>query len=197
MPLPVPAKRVACVRALGFSMVELVMVMVMVGVLAVVIVPRLVDRSGFEASSFTDQTRFMLRYAQKLAIAQNRSVYVRLDGNTIALCFNYPTDIAYPGCSVGNQVLLPEGSVNTASAACGNATNWYCRDVPAGLAYAVTPTLAVNEQYFYFDAQGMPFSANDVEPTAISNFAQMLLRITGDGSNHDLFIEAETGYVHF
>jgi MSHA pilin protein MshC len=178
-------------------MVELIMVMVIVGVLAAVAAPRLIDRSGFSVRTFTDQTRFMLRYAQKLAIAQNRPVYVRLNGSTIALCYNYPTDVSYPACSSANQVLLPEGNVVTVSAACASSTNWYCRDVPAGLAYAVTPVFPVGESYFYFDALGVPFAANDVSPTAISTFARMLLRITGDGSNHDLFIEAETGYVHF
>lgn len=196
MPLSAHPKRVAMARALGFSMVELITVMVLLGVLSAVIAARMVDRSGFDARTYTDQTRSMLRYAQKLAIAQNRPVFVRLNGNSIALCFDYPTDVLYPNCSAVNQVLPPEDNPATASAACNNATNWYCREVPTGLAYAVTPALPAGNQYFYFDAQGMPFSSNDVFPAAVSTFAQMRLRITGDGSNHDLFIEAETGYVH-
>src|ERR1700756_2928760 len=64
----------------GFTLVELVMVIVITGIVASFAVGRFFDRKGFEADIIVDRTKGMLRYAQKLAIAQNRPVFVRLDG---------------------------------------------------------------------------------------------------------------------
>lgn len=63
----------------GFTMVELIAVMVIVGVLAAVAVPRFFDRSLFDNRGFSDDIRSGLRLAQKLAIAQRRNVCVTLN----------------------------------------------------------------------------------------------------------------------
>lgn len=186
-------------RASGFSLVELITVIVLIGVLSALAAPRFFERSSYDARTFTDQTLAMLRYGQKLAIAQNRPVYVRLDaGKSVALCF-----AAYPSngsCSSGNQV-VPPTSANSGSgvtlAQCSNQIGWFCEGVPTGLSYTSSLNLvSPNYGYFYFDAQGMPFAQADLSPTATSTFTRMLIRITGDGSNHDIYVEPETGYVH-
>lgn len=68
----------------GFTFIELVMVLVLLGVLAVVLLPRL-DSRGFEVRGFHDETLALLRYAQKTAIAQRRTVCVALTGSGVAL----------------------------------------------------------------------------------------------------------------
>jgi MSHA pilin protein MshC len=173
----------------GFTLVELITVMVLVGVLAAVAAPRFFDRRGFETRTFMDQTQFMLRYAQKLAIAQNRPVFVRLNGSSIALCFNSAN------CAVADRVLPPALNNSGSSvtlAACDNLNNWYCEGVPEGLAISATPGVT----FFYYDGLGAPFAPADVFPSPISTFTRLLIRITGDGSNTDLFVEPETGHVH-
>ena len=57
-------------------MVELITVMVIIGILALVAMPRFFSRPGYEARSSYDQTIAVLRYAQKSAIAQRRTVCV-------------------------------------------------------------------------------------------------------------------------
>lgn len=70
---------------LGFTLVELIAVMMIVGVLAVVAVPRFFGSGGFDSRSFYDQTIATLRYAQKAAIAQHRFVCVAFTANSITL----------------------------------------------------------------------------------------------------------------
>lgn len=181
----------------AFTMTELVMVILILGIIGAVILPRVFDRSGYEARSFTDQSMFMLRYAQKVAIAQNRPVYVRLNGSSVALCFAaYPAD---GSCAAANQVAAPNinnsGTANTL-AACAGVTTWYCEGFASGISYTTAPALPAASSYFYYDALGAPFTYSDVSPTPTSSFTLLLIRITGDGINHDIYVEPESGYVH-
>lgn len=52
------------------------MVIVLVGVLAIFAAPRLFDAAAFNVQGFHDETLALLRYAQKAAIAQRRTVCV-------------------------------------------------------------------------------------------------------------------------
>lgn len=176
-----------CQSMRGFTLVEMVVVMVLVGIIAAVGINRFFDNKGFDAVAYTDRIVGMLRYGQKLAIAQNRQVFVDLNGNRIGLCFD-------AACTGANQIVSISGN-NSRSAStlnqCGNQT-WECEGLPPGLSYSVSPTLTS----FYFDPLGKPFLASDVFPSATTTFATVTVRITGDGSNHDVVVEQETGYVH-
>lgn len=72
-------------RARGFTLVELIAVMVVIGILAVATLPRFFDRNVFEARGFFDETRALLRYAQKTAVAQRRTVCVAFAAGGVAL----------------------------------------------------------------------------------------------------------------
>lgn len=169
-------------------MVELIAVLIIIGVLGAVAATRYFDRTSFEADTFTDQTRSMLRYAQKIAVAQNRDVFVRLDGKSVAACFD-------SACTSSGQVTAPSGT-NSGSAAtlaqCANAAAWFCEAVPQGITYAVTGNLAL----FRFDGLGKPFDSADSASTGISTFQRTNLSISGDGATRTITVEPETGYVH-
>jgi MSHA pilin protein MshC len=69
----------------GFTLIELIMVVVILGVLAVVAAPRVFNIGDFTARGFHDETLSLLRYAQKTAVVQRRSVCVQVNGAGITL----------------------------------------------------------------------------------------------------------------
>lgn len=69
----------------GFTLIELITVLVLVGILAVAAMPRFFDQNVFEARGFFDETKSLLRFAQKAAVAQRRTVCVAVGGGGIGL----------------------------------------------------------------------------------------------------------------
>jgi MSHA pilin protein MshC len=76
----------------GFTIVELVAVMVIIGIVAAVSVPRFIGRDAFDARGSYATLMSALRYAQKSAIAQHTNVYANLNTTTRVVCLGYTTD---------------------------------------------------------------------------------------------------------
>lgn len=75
------------------------MVMIVIGILSIYVAPRFSDQSAFESRGFHDETLSLLRYAQKTAIAQRRTVCVALNAAGVALTIDTDT----PGDGVCNS----------------------------------------------------------------------------------------------
>jgi len=69
----------------GFTLIELIMVIVILGVLAVFAAPKLFDNSAFTGRGLHDETMALLRFGQKTAIAQRRAVCVTVNGTGITM----------------------------------------------------------------------------------------------------------------
>jgi MSHA pilin protein MshC len=161
---------------------------VLTGILGAVASSRFIGRESFDTRAYTDQTLAQLRFAQKAAIAQNRPVFVRLNGASIALCFD---------AACATRVLASGG--NSASSktldACAQDKTWYCEAPPGPTTYALTPALDASQPYFFFSALGKPYAATD-NVGADATFARLEMTIQRGGESQTLHVEEETGYVH-
>lgn len=75
-------------KGAGFTLVELAMVLVIVGILAVFAAPSSSLFEGMEEAGAANEALFVLSGAQKAAIARQRPVWVRIEGGVIQACLD-------------------------------------------------------------------------------------------------------------
>lgn len=68
--------------ARGFTLVELVTTLVIVGILGSVAVARMFDNRAFSERGYVDEVASTLRYAQRIAVASNCEVAVAIGADT-------------------------------------------------------------------------------------------------------------------
>jgi MSHA pilin protein MshC len=128
----------------GFTLIELIMVMVIVGILAVFVVPRFFDADIFRSRGFADQVQASLRYAQKIAIAQRRFVCATFTVDSVTLTTG-------PTAACGTDLQSPTGEAS------------YVINAPVNTAFAAVPAA------FNFDALGRPSAGQVINVTGATN----------------------------
>ena len=69
----------------GFTLVEMVMVIVLLGTLSAVALPKFFEKNTFAGRAFFDDTLNAIRYAQKLAVATGCNVQISISSNSYSL----------------------------------------------------------------------------------------------------------------
>jgi len=140
-------------RFKGFTLVELVMTIVIVGVLAVVVAPKFSNIDVFQSRGFADQVQAVLRHAQKIVVAQHRFVCVAFGANSVTLTY----DSTAP--STTHTTAICPGSPLTGT----TGQTPYTVTAPEG----VTLSGGTN---FSFDAQGRPSAAQNIAISGYDTF---------------------------
>jgi len=132
-------------RSAGFTMVELVMIIVILGILAVVAIPRM-DTSGYRAFEFHDKVVSALRYAQKTATSHRRMVCVAFTESKVTLTIDHDR---LGGCN-DHALNLPGSDSNIVQ---GNTAEGVFDSLPADFSFlsdgttsAVIPPLQIAGQ---------------------------------------------------
>lgn len=97
-------------KARGFTFVELVVVIVLIGVLAATALPRFTGSTGLEDRGFRDRTMAALRYAQKSAIAARRTVCATFAASLDQVSFRESSVNGAANCTTGAALLGPDGN---------------------------------------------------------------------------------------
>ena len=158
-------------RTGGFTLVELVVILIVVGILAVAAIPRFFGNE-FSERGFHDGVKAAIQHARKAAVASRRYVCVTVAANGVTLSLD-PT--------------LPE--TNTAAVACdpalnlpvaqqGCAANAVCAPTGVALGGAVT---------FSFDPLGRPVNVNKTVLAATTTIS-----VTGQPN---IVVQPESGWV--
>ena len=119
----------------GFTLIELVMVIVLLGILAAFIAPSMGNLTATKSGSFAGKLRADIRYAQDLAMARNQRVRVTFAANNYSITIA-GVPIADPGTGKTYPLTLGVGDY-------------------AGISLANT----FNGSYVEFDSLGAPYDS--------------------------------------
>lgn len=156
----------------GFTLAELIIVMVVSGILAAVALPRMFDMDQFSARGTRDFVGASLRYAQKSAIAMRRNVCVDVTATQLSITYASTSGIAQ-ACAPANMLINPGNGLPYS-----DASNALPAKGPVS-----TPANLI------FDAQGRPLSAPSTPMASV-----LTISVTGNAT--PITIEPETGSVH-
>lgn len=152
-------------RPTGFTLVELVVTLVVIGVVAAFGAPLFFRTETFEQSGFFNEALATVRFAQKLAVASGCTVRVNVTANGYALF------------RAASQAACTTGPYTTAVTDPSDPSRTFSRSAPQG-----TTLTALD---FTFDALGR---ASVASPSQI-------LQLSGSEGTRQMRIWAETGFA--
>ena len=123
----------------GFTLLELVIVIVIAGILSFMAIGRLNDTGEVNSHGFAEQVASTLRFAQEAAIAQRRLLYVNVNAATglVSACLDSSPTCVQPLSAPGGGNLAVQAPTST--------------------------VLTTNTVQFSFDGLGRPSTASQVQ----------------------------------
>ncbi len=116
----------------GFSLIELVLVMLIIGILSIAAIPKFFDALSFSSGNYFDEVLNSIRYAQKLAVVMGCDVQIATTTNSLALT-------SRSSCRAGNFTMTIQDPITKGS---------FVRLAPANV------TITSLDMPIYFDRLG-------------------------------------------
>ena len=164
-------------RTRGFTLIELVTMMIIIGIISVFALGRLDFTTVFEQRGVQDKVKAALQFARRAAVAERRYICVAVAGGVITLKRDTRVPETTPATfcdgSAASNLDLP-GPDRTCSPAASNAV---CSSTHA----TITSTAAA----IVFDPQGHSTAG-----------AVATVTVPGQPSGVTVTVEGTTGYVH-
>jgi MSHA pilin protein MshC len=156
----------------GFTLVELVLTMIILGVIAVVSLPKFFNQSTFDERYFYDDLISAARYAQRIAIGSGCAVRLSVSSSGYALNQDINCNLSSPSYTL--TVIRPSDSEAFSN-----------NNVPSNL------TISSSNTAYFFLPQG---GAVDSGGVSVGN-ATVTLN-SSDLTDRTINIEGATGYVY-
>lgn len=150
----------------GFTIIELVTVIVLLGILTAVAAPKFFSRDSFDDRFFFDDAKSALRYARQLAVS--KGCYVQFTLNATRFILNYDSQC-------GSGAITLTGVVNRP----GSNELYQNTDVPTSAGNAI----------IVFDPQGR---AGEISG---GNYTVFSTTQTINAGSSNLLVEGATGFV--
>jgi MSHA pilin protein MshC len=155
-------------RQNGFSLIELVMVMIVIGILAVMATPRLGNLSSYSLTSAAADLVEAVRYAQQQSMAHSGAA-------------NFQVEVTGTGFTVTQNGASITNPLTGAASYTQDAAVWDGISITSA-----TGTIA-------FDSRGRPTCSGDLSPCSAAN---VTLTLELSGESKTVTIERYTGYAY-
>lgn len=170
-------------RAGGFTLIELIVLLILVGIMAFVAAPRFSGLTAFSARGHADQVEAYLRYAQKTAIASRRTTRLELANCTTAdgLCNTAPR------LCIAQAYAAASTCATACPASVGTCTSGWCAIALPGKFRSPESRVALSGAgNVCFDTLGGPVGGGRIL-TFNDDTGALARQVT---------VESTTGYVH-
>lgn len=153
-------------RKNGFTLVELVVIILLVGALAFIAVPRYLNKGAIDVSAMAEQLANDIRYTQSLAMTSGQRNRINLTATTYQITTSSGGPVVHPVTGSAGPITL------------NNVT------------LSVNPALA--NSYIGFDSKGIPYTDMPAN-TALA--ATTTITLTAGGNTRNVVVSPQTGRV--
>lgn len=143
----------------GFTLIELTLVIVIIGILSVVVVPKFASVNVFSQRTYFDEVLSSIRYAQKIAVGMGCEVRVSITSSSLTLNLR-------ANCRSGN---FTQGVRDPA-----NFSSTFTKFAPTGIA------LASGSLPIYFDRLGRAHNSGGAIANASLTVGSRTIQIIGE-----------------
>jgi prepilin-type N-terminal cleavage/methylation domain-containing protein len=109
------------VRARGFTLVELVLVLIVVGALGAVAMPRMMDLTAWRLRAYSDELQAQTQAMQRLALVQRRPVVASFDTTGASFAYASGGTLLNLPCPAGSTPCIAEAGPRSITFNSGNS----------------------------------------------------------------------------